>query len=345
MPVFHLGFPSPSIADLQMKENASLARLAEVLGFDVLWHSNERFHREMFIRMASSAIATERIGIGGAVVEPFAVHPAVTAQSLATLDELSGGRATLALGAGGSGFQMMGINRRHSARAIRETYGVIRGLLTGEAVDFDGEQIQAHAARLQFSPGRRITLWVATRGDWTLENSGRYSEAVMIATNASPRGLSVAIELIKKGAEQAGRSINDIRLMARVDTCVHADCDKAYQGARPMVARFLANSYPDDSFIRRAGLEVPPEVEALLARKDPGLLPQIAHAIPETFISAFCWAGTPGMVAEQVIEVARATDIREFGFWLLLAPGQSREEAARLLAGEVLPLVRAGMSG
>src|SRR4030042_359063 len=108
-PVFHLGFPSPSIADLRMPENAPLASLCEDLGFDYLWHSNERFFREMFIRMASSAIATRTIQIGGAIVEPFAVHPLLTAQSLVTLDELSEGRATVAIGAGGSGFQMMGL--------------------------------------------------------------------------------------------------------------------------------------------------------------------------------------------------------------------------------------------
>ena len=58
MPRFHLGFPSPSIADLKMPDNAALARLAETLGFDTLWHSNQRFYREMFVRMASSAMVT-----------------------------------------------------------------------------------------------------------------------------------------------------------------------------------------------------------------------------------------------------------------------------------------------
>ena len=343
MSTFHLGFPSPSITDLNMKDNAPLARLAEELGFDVLWHSNERFYREMFIRMASSAIATKSIGIGGAVVEPFAVHPALTAQSLATLDELSGGRATLAIGAGGSGFQMMGINRRHSALAMREANIVMKRLLAGEEVTFEGKHIQTHAAHLQFSPGHPIPLWVATRGDLTLEKSGEYAEAVMIATNASSQGLAEAIKLIEKGTRRAGRSMKEIRLMARVDTCIHPVRDAAYQGTRIMIAQFLATSYPDRNFVYRAGLEVPPEIETLLARKDPGLLTLVAQKIPEEFISAFCWAGTPEMVAEHVIEVARSSGIREFGFWLLLAPGQTREEAVRLLAGKTLPLIRAAI--
>jgi 5,10-methylenetetrahydromethanopterin reductase len=297
----------------------------------------------MFIRMASSAMATESIDVGGAVVEPFAVHPALTAQSLATLDELSGGRATLAIGAGGSGFQMMGISRRHSAQAVKEAYIVMKRLLAGEEVTFEGELIQAHAARLQFNPNHQVPLWVATRGDLTLESSGEYADAVMIATNASPLGFAEAIRLVEKGARRAGRSTQEMRLMARVDTCIHPGRDTAYQGTRLMIARFLASSYPNLNFVHRAGLEVPPEIEALLVRKDASLLGQVAQAIPEEFIPAFCWAGTPEMIAGQVIELARSSGIREFGFWLLLAPGQTRKEAVRLLAGKVLSLIRAAV--
>ena len=111
MTVVHIGFPSPSLADVDMAAWRRLAPLCEESGFDTLWHSNERFYREMWVRMAVSAMATERIGLGAAVVDPFTVHPAITVQSLATVAELSGGRATLALGAGGSGFPMMGIHR------------------------------------------------------------------------------------------------------------------------------------------------------------------------------------------------------------------------------------------
>jgi 5,10-methylenetetrahydromethanopterin reductase len=339
-PVFHLGFPSPSIADLRMSENAPLAHLCEELGFDYLWHSNERFYREMFIRMTSSAIATRTIQIGGAIVEPFAVHPLLTAQSLATLDELSEGRATVAIGAGGSGFKMMGINRQHSAQAVREAYTMISMLLAGSEVSIEGKVISAYGARLQFTPSRPVPLWVATRGDLTLKSSGEYADAVMIATNAAPQGICAAIELIKQGAQKAGRSPDNIRLMGRIDTCIHLDWQKAYEGTRIMIARILAMSYPDRNFVHRAGLEVPEEMEELFAHKDLDQIQRAARMVPDEFVSAFCWAGTPEMVAEQVVSVANASGLREFGFWLLLAPGQSRSDAVKLLANEVLPLIR-----
>jgi len=341
---FHLGFPSPSIADLKMLDNAALAQKSEELCFDVIWHSNERFFREMFVRMASSAMATTRITLGGAVVEPFAVHPVLTAQSIASVDELSGGRTTLAIGAGGSGFQMMGIKRQHSARALREAYTILKPLLSGEEVTFEGELIQAYKARLQFKPVGPVPLWIATRGDLTLETSGEYAEAIMLATYAHPDGIGKALELIHIGAKKAGRSLEKVRILSRVDTCVHVDPKIAYDGTRHMIARILWGSYPDKSFINRAGLNLPKDIEELLVKKDNSLVPQIARLIPDNFVDAFCWAGTPAMVADRIVAIARADGIQEFGFWVLCAQGQTREEAMELIAQDVIPRVQLALN-
>lgn len=324
-----------------MPNNAPLARLAEVLGFDTLWHSNERFYREMFVRMTSSAMVTSRIGIGGAIAEPFAMHPALTAQALATVDELSGGRATVALGAGGSGFQAMGVRRRRSAVALREAYQVINGLRAGREVTLEGEMIQAYGARLQFVPEQPPAqpLWIATRGDVTLRTAGEYADAVMIATYADPQGIGEALALVQEGVRKSGRPPGAVRIMSRVDTCLHADPQMAYAGTRMMLARVLWVSYPDRNFVRRAGLEVPAEVEALIARRDLSCLPEVVQRLPDAFVDAFSWAGTPEMVAERIKAIAAATGIEEFGFWMLLAAGQTREQAVRLLADELLPLL------
>jgi alkanesulfonate monooxygenase SsuD/methylene tetrahydromethanopterin reductase-like flavin-dependent oxidoreductase (luciferase family) len=104
---FHVGLPSPTIANVKMTEWSGITHMCEAAGFTCLWHSNERFYREMWIRMTVAAMSSEYIGLGGAVADPFSVHPLINAQSLATLAELSNGRATLAIGAGGSGFPMM----------------------------------------------------------------------------------------------------------------------------------------------------------------------------------------------------------------------------------------------
>jgi 5,10-methylenetetrahydromethanopterin reductase len=238
---------------------------------------------------------------------------------------------------------MMGVRREHSARALREAYAIARGVLAGEEVTFQGQIVSAHQARLQFKLDQPPTLWVATRGDLTLKTAGEYAEAVMIATYATPAGVAEAVRMVRAGAERAGRDPASVRVMSRVDTCVHQDYALAYDGVRIMIARFLWSSYPDRNFVRREGLEVPPEIEALMAKRDYDLVPQAARLIPDDFVRAFCWAGTPDMVAERVVAIARKCGVREFGLWLLLAPGQTREEAMRLAGEEVVPRVRAAL--
>lgn len=339
MTVAHIGFPSPSLAGVDMARWRGLAPLCEQLGFDTLWHSNERFYRELWVRMTVSAMGTQRLGLGGAVVDPFAVHPAITAQTLATVAELSGGRATLALGAGGSGFPMMGLSRTRPARALREALTVLKPLLAGETVDFDGETVTAHGARLHFTPPGPVPLWLATRGDHTLRLAGELADGAIMATYARPAEIRQALELVRHGAARAGRTLADVRTMVRVDTCIHQDEATAYDTSRLMLAKLLWLSYPDRRFVKRAGLQVPEAVETILAERDYDRIPEAAPLIPDELVAAFSWSGHPHSVAERVADVVTRTEADEVGFWLLTTPDQTLEDAVRALAADVLPAV------
>lgn len=339
MTVVHIGFPSPSLADIDMVRWRGLAPLCEELGFDTLWHSNERFYRELWVRMTVSAMLTSRIGLGGAVVDPYAVHPAITAQALATIAELAGGRATLALGAGGSGFPMMGIERKRPARALREALTLMRPLLAGETRSLDGETVTARAARLHFTPPSPIPLWVATRGDHTLRVAGELADGAIIATYARPAEIRAALNFVHEGARRTGRTLADVRTMVRVDTCIDDDEDAAYDTSRLMLAKLLWLSYPDRNFVERAGLEVPARVERILAERDYDRIPEAAPLIPDDLVAAFSWTGRPDAVAARVRQVLSETPVREVGFWLLPSSNQTLENAVRTLAAEVLPHV------
>lgn len=338
--LFHIGFPSPSIASVQMRDWPALARHCEASGFDCMWHSNERFYREMWVRMTASIMVTEKMAIGGAVAEPFAVHPALTAQTLATASELSGGRTAVAMGAGGSGFPMMGVTRDRPATALREALTIMRGLLDGEVVTLEGDIICARNARLHFSPHSRVPLWVATRGDRTLQVGGELADGIMIATYADPEDVAQALLIVQKGAAKAIRSIDDIRTMARVDTCVHEDAQVALDGSRSMVAKLLWASYPDRRFVERVGLSVPNEIETVMATRDYDALHQVTHLIPDEFVAKFCWAGTPSDVAGRVASVLRETGVKEAGFWVLRAGGQTLHDSVSMVAKQVIPQAR-----
>ena len=95
-------------------------KLAEANGYDTAWLADERFYREVYSCLTYFAQHTSRIKVGPCVTDPYTRHPALTAMAIATLDELSGGRAILGIGAGISGFTELGVERKKPARAIRE---------------------------------------------------------------------------------------------------------------------------------------------------------------------------------------------------------------------------------
>ncbi len=131
-----------------------IVQLAEALGFESFWHGNEKYYRDPWIGLAVAAVHTRRIELGTFIQDPYTQHPALIAVSIATLDELSGGRARLMLGAGGGGGQALAYERRRPALALREAIQVIRGLLRGERVHLDGEIIRFLGGSSTSRPGR-----------------------------------------------------------------------------------------------------------------------------------------------------------------------------------------------
>src|SRR5919202_2241813 len=103
-------------ADLLVLGDAPVAamvervKLAEASGFGTVWLADERFYREVYSCLAVFAANSRRVALGPCVTDPFARHPALTAMAIATLDEISGRRAVLGIGAGVSGFKELGVN-------------------------------------------------------------------------------------------------------------------------------------------------------------------------------------------------------------------------------------------
>ena len=133
---------------------AELAQLAERTGYDYLWLADERFFREVYASLTFCALRTQRIKLGPCVTDPYSRHPALTAMAIATLDELSGQRAVLGLGAGVSGFRELGIARDKPGVGLREAVDVIRQLLAGETVTYPGSVVRVDGAHLDFKPVR-----------------------------------------------------------------------------------------------------------------------------------------------------------------------------------------------
>ena len=315
-----------------------IVQLAEALGFESFWHGNEKYYRDPWIGLAVAAVHTRRIELGTFIQDPYTQHPALTAVAIATLDELSGGRARLVLGAGGGGGQALGYERRRPAVALREAIQVIRGMLRGERVHLDGEIIRFLGGRLNFPARPDLPIYVATRGNLVLRMAGEMADGVMIATYATPPGVRHALGRIDEGLQRSGRTRQDLRLISRVDTCIDPDRPRARNAVRPALAGFLTTSYPDMGFVRAVGLELSPELQAVLAKKDREHSHAHAHLVPDEVVDAFTWTGSAEEVARQIAAVVEL-GIRDVTVLLLPPAGGDERDGMRVLAEKVRPLV------
>lgn len=321
------------------EDMVALIQEVEDLGYSQIWVSNEKFFRDMYVVATVVAENTSRVNIGTFIVDPYTYHPALTAMAVGTLDAVSCKRAILGIGAGGTGFPVMGIRRVKPAQAIKESVQVIRRLWAGETVDFQGEVIECNNGRLNVLPPRPdIPIIVASRGNLVLKRAGEVADGVMIATYAEPVGIRHALAQVEKGIKRAGRNLEDLTIISRVDACISQDRRKAYDAVKPMVGVFLWTSYPDRTFVNKVGLEIPPELEEIIAKRDYNLMAPNAHLIPDEFVDKFCWAGTPEEVAQKVAKVAKM-GIHNITFLPHPPAGGDIKETVREFAQTVKPIV------
>lgn len=301
-----------------------LVQRIEQYGYKQLWIGSERFYRDPTVQLTLAATHTTQIDLGTFVADPYTEHPALIAARIATLDELSRQRARLMLGAGGTALARMGIERVKPLKGLREAVAIIRGLLRGESVEFKGQVLSVHGARLAFSARPDISIGIATRGAKMLELAGEIADSVMISTFATPAGIDYAQARIQAGAQRAGRTANALDLISRVDVCLHSDRAIARQVVSRFLCRSLAASYPDRSWVEAVGLTIPLELDRVFAQRNGERAQEVADQLPASMVDHFGWAGTAEEIANKMKAIA-ARGIWKFAMVPHLAPGQTMD--------------------
>jgi 5,10-methylenetetrahydromethanopterin reductase len=241
----------------QPSELITIAKQVEDLGFIHFWYPDEKFFRDCYIGLCLVAQNTRHIALGPCVTDPYSRHPIMTAAAIASLAEVAPNRTWLGIGAGGRGFQAMGVERDRPALAIRDAVCIIRELLAGKIVDYKGDVINLHERSLDFEPIQQVPIMIATgHGRFVQSLAGEIGDAVMLANFSSPPTILAGIENVKKGASKSRRNLKDIYMILRVDVSVHSDKRIARIGVAPIILSALRASYPELAY-----LEVLPDFE------------------------------------------------------------------------------------
>jgi 5,10-methylenetetrahydromethanopterin reductase len=317
--------------DQPLAAYGALAQAAEDYGFDGVTVYNDMLYQPAWLPLLEIARHTKRVRIGPAAVNPFTCHPINIAGNIALLDEASQGRAYLGL-ARGAWLDFAGIEPQRPVTALREALECVRHLLAQSKEPYHGEIFQlAGGDTLRWNILRPdIPLLLGSWGAQTIRACIRQIDEIKIGGTTNPAVVAQVRVSADRAAQVAGCAPGAVGLVVGAVTVVNRD------GA---AARALAR--------RKAALYLP--IIAQLDHSldlDPALLTQIEAAakaydfdlaasyISDDLLRRLAFAGTPGEVAEQAIELYNAGATRvEFG----TPHGLSEAEGLRFLGEGVLP--------
>ena len=308
------------VPQIPLDELVRLVKLAEDVGFEYAWITDHYNNKNVYETLALIAANTETIKMGPGVTNPYVRSPAISASAIATIDEISNGRATFGIGPGDKAtFDALGIAWEKPVSTIKAAIADINTLL-------DGGKTEAGAAlggakKVQDA----IPIYMGAQGPKMLETAGEIADGVLI--NASnPKDYEAAMPMIKKGI---GDQAKDFDVAAYTATSIGTDSEAAKNAAKIVVAFIAAGSPPP--VIERHGLPegFNEQMGAFLAKGDFG---GAIGAVTDEALDAFSVCGTPDEFIPKIEGLA------EMGVTQYVAGspvGKNVEESIKLL-GDVI---------
>jgi 5,10-methylenetetrahydromethanopterin reductase len=291
---------------LKTRDMLKLAQLAEEVGVDRLGISDVIFYPDSYQLQALCASITKRIRVGSLVTNPYTRHPAVIAAAASTLDEISDGRAFIGIGAG-AGIGKLGVMRSPPATAIREAVHIIRELLAGRVVNYQGNtyQLSGKDTRLEFPPQHTIPILIGTRSPRIAKLAGELADIIVIgARYISDQQMTNYLHWISEGAARASRDIDRIEVAPRLTVCVSDDNKLARQSVKLYAAYYLALLRPPDLLIEKAKLQKITDavrrVKGWYFSPNVEYPKEIDNLVDDEIVDKFAVAGTPDECIEKL---------------------------------------------
>ncbi len=314
---------------------AGYAMISEKQGFNNLWVTDHFGNRNVFVNLAVAAMYTSKITFGTGVTNPWMVNPVITAQAIATLNELAPGRVVLGIGAGDkTTLEAVGIEMGKPMAAVNEAIQLFRKLTAGETVAFQGEIFKTVGAKFNFKIKNKILVYVGAQGPKMLEMAGKIGDGVLV--NAShPSDIGYAVKTANAGAAAAGRKPEDLDVAAYTSFSISDDAKKAAKAAAPVVAFIVAGSAPP--VLEKHGIN-PAKADEIRNALKAGNFPAAIGAVTPQMMEAFSICGTPQTC------IAKITELKKIGIGQFVCGspiGPNVKQAIDLIGQKIIPEFKA----
>jgi alkanesulfonate monooxygenase SsuD/methylene tetrahydromethanopterin reductase-like flavin-dependent oxidoreductase (luciferase family) len=280
---------------LSFDEQAVISKESAQLGYQSIW-TPENTAEDSFLVCAQRWQATRDVVPGG-----------VVAMSAGTMSKLTGGKFTLGIGTGGADMppyrRTWDIKGTSSTALMRDYLTILRGLLAGDTVNYEG--------RLTINPPQRTPVYLAALGPEMCRLGGELADGVSLNWCSAER-VAWSRDRIAEGAERSGRDPSEVKVAEYIRVCVDDDVDVARRsftrsmmgyalgqlGARPRSYRAHFNGMGFEKELAH--------VDELRAAKAPQ--DEVVDAFPEALLKAVGYYGPAAGAAAHVSKLAEGLD-------------------------------------
>ena len=277
------------------RECVDLARAAEALGYDRFWIGDSHMiWRELYVLAGAIGIATKKIAIGPGVTHPAVRHLTVTASAMATLNELTEGRAFLGFGVGATGPGNIGM-KPHTVPELAEDIALLKKLLAGETVKMGGADVRC------LFPAPSVPLYIGSRAPQGMKITCRLADG-FVYTGESDTLIST-VNNIRHYTTEAKRPPEDVQFIYRLPCAIGDDGAQAREDVKGIVAR---QAFTHLGRLHNRG-ELHDEVDrnALVRLRQHydtyhHMGPEHNHLVREEWVDRFALAGAPDEIREKV---------------------------------------------
>jgi 5,10-methylenetetrahydromethanopterin reductase len=292
-----------------VREMAEVMRQAEERRFEMAFFSETiELMRDSVSSLAAIGLATKNLKLGSTQIVRLR-GPVVMAQLLATLDELTDGRMTLAPGAcTKSHARVHALPTEVGAtptEVLREYIESMRLLLTGDKVSYHGKFVDFDDVGLGWKPIRTtIPFYVPATATVGLRLAGDVGDGVVLNAVCSPEYTVNALKIIKESAEKAGRDFAKFEVAQIINCSIEDDRKTALDAVRwevatkldPVQISFIAGPKMrvGEPYIRKEDIPIFQKAHA------EGGMAALIKAIPDSYVEGMTASGTPDEVKKRV---------------------------------------------
>jgi 5,10-methylenetetrahydromethanopterin reductase len=309
MPKARVGYALGYGAFTNVAEMSNIMRQAEERGFEMAFFSETiELMRDSVTSLAGISMATKKMILGTTQIVRLR-GPVVMAQSLATLDELSGGRITAAPGAcTKSHARVHALPQDVGAtpsEVLREYIESMRLLLSGDKVSYHGKFVNFDNVGLGWKPVRsHIPFYIPATATVGLKLAGAIADGVILNAVCSPEYSINALRIINESAKQVGRDMSKFFVAQIINCSIEDDHKKALDAVRwevatkldPVQISFIAapKMRVGEPYIRKEDI---PLFEKAYAE---GGMQGLIKAVPDSYVAGMTASGTPDEVKKRV---------------------------------------------